>query len=117
MAFRYYSILSSINGLNLTNRELQIIAFIADRGTISSAVNKREFSEKYNSSPATINNMVSKLKKIGVLVKSEGKVKVNPSILLDFDKNLTIVIKVENNGQTNRNVSEGVYNEEDVSQN
>ena len=37
VAQKYYSILSAINNLNLTKREIELIAFTAVKGTISYA--------------------------------------------------------------------------------
>jgi hypothetical protein len=41
--------------------------------------------------------MISKLKKVKVLVKDGTKVKVNPLILLNFKDNIKLEIKVEHN--------------------
>jgi hypothetical protein len=41
--------------------------------------------------------MISKLKKVKVLVKDGTKVKVNPVILLNFKDNIKLEIKVEHN--------------------
>jgi hypothetical protein len=38
--------------------------------------------------------MISKLKKMGVLVKEASKVKVNPIIVLDFSKPVTLEINL-----------------------
>jgi hypothetical protein len=65
LAEKYYSLLSAINDLKLTQREIP-----------------------------TINNIISKLKKIGVLVKDGTKVKVNPVIILNFDKDIVLEIKL-----------------------
>ena len=43
---------------------------------------------------ATINNIVSKLKKQFIFLKNDGKIEVNPVIVLDFKKNLNLVIKL-----------------------
>jgi hypothetical protein len=83
-----------VNNLNLTEREIQLVAFTAIKGNISYANNRQEFCAKYNSSEATIYNIISKLKKIGVLVKDGNKVKVNPVISLDFESNLVLEIKL-----------------------
>jgi hypothetical protein len=87
-------LLSAVNNLGLTPREIQLIAFTAIKGNISYANIRAEFCEKYKSSPPTINNMISKLKKIGVFVKDGTKVKVNPIIVLNFDKDITLQINV-----------------------
>lgn len=95
-AITYYSLLSVWNNLKLTERKIQLIAYTAIRGTISSPSSKEEFSRLYKSSSATINNMISELKEIGILVKSGGKYKVNEKINLDFSKDLLIGFKLLN---------------------
>lgn len=94
LAEKYYSILSAINNLHLTPREIQLVAFTAIRGNISYANIRKEFCERYNSTSPTINNIISKLKKIHVLIKDGTKVKVNPTIILPFNENITLEIKL-----------------------
>jgi hypothetical protein len=94
LAEKYYSILSAINNLKLTQREIQLVAFTAIKGNISYANIRKEFCEKYNSTSPTINNIISKLKKIKVLVKDGTKTKVNPVIILDFNKDITLQISL-----------------------
>ena len=88
LAEKYYSILSAINNLHLTKREIELVAFTAVKGSISYANHRTEFCEKYNTTTATINNIVSKLKKQFIFLKNDGKIEVNPVIVLDFKKNL-----------------------------
>ena len=113
LAKKYYSILSAINNLHLTEREIQLISFTAIKGNITYANVREEFCKTYNSTSPTINNIISKLKKIGVFVKENGKVKVNPIIVIDFTKDITLEIKLLH-GKTINNVSEGVDHQEDV---
>lgn len=94
LAEKYYTILSAINNLHLTTREIQLIAFTAVKGNISYANNRKEFCEIYKTTSPTINNIISKLKKISVLVKDGSKVKVNNVILLDFNNDVTLEIKL-----------------------
>lgn len=94
VARRYYSILSAVNDLRLTEREIQLIAFTAIKGNISYSTNREEFCKLYNSSSPTINNIISKLKKIGVLVKDTSKIKVNPKILLNFENDIILETKI-----------------------
>lgn len=105
LAIKYYSILSAINNLNLTQREIQLVAFTAIKGNITYANVREEFCKTYNSTSPTINNIISKLKKIGIFIKENGKVKVNPVITIDFKKDLTLDIKLVH-GETSINVSE-----------
>lgn len=99
-AEKYYSILSAINNLHLTERELQLIAFTAIHGNMSYAYIREEFCAKYSTTNPTINNIISKLKKMKVLVKESGKIKVNPMIILDFEKEikLAITLNIKENG-------------------
>jgi hypothetical protein len=95
LAEKYYSILSDVNSLNLTTREIQLIAFTAVRGNISNANVREEFCTKHNTTNPTINNIISKLKKVGVFIKEKNMVKVNPSIVLDFNKDVLLAIKLQ----------------------
>jgi hypothetical protein len=112
LAEKYYSVLFTINNLHLTEREIQLIAFTAIKGNITYANVREEFCKTYNSTSPTINNIVSKLKKIGIFIKENGKVKVNPKICIDFHKDLMLNIKLIHEEAT-INVSEGVDHQED----
>jgi hypothetical protein len=99
LAQHYYSILSSLNDLGLTEREIQLIAFAAVRGSISYATVREEFCSKYNSSFPTINNIVSKLKKSKIFVKKGKYIVINPVIALDFTKPLILQITLNMYGK------------------
>lgn len=96
-AIRYYSILSSVNNIKLTEREIQLVAFIAVKGNMGYSSNRDEFINTYNSSSATINNMISKLRKTGILIKDNTKTKVNPKVLPDFTNDIILQIKLTGN--------------------
>ena len=115
LAQKYYSVLSAINNLGLTEREIQLISFTAIKGNITYANVREEFCKTYNSTSPSINNIISKLKKVGIFIKENGKVKVNPIIVIDFKNDLTLEIKLVH-GEANNNVSEGVDHQEDVHQ-
>jgi DNA-binding MarR family transcriptional regulator len=97
-AERYYSILSAINSLSLTQREIQLLAFTVVRGNMSYGNVKKEFCEKYNTTFPTISNIVSKLKRMKMIVKENGRIKVNPKISLNFNEDVTLMIKLLVNG-------------------
>ena len=94
LAERYYNILSSLNSLGLTNREVQLVAYTAIHGNISYPHLKEEFCVKHKTSVQTIYNMVAKLMKLKVMVKNNGNIKVNPVIALKFDDTITLEIKL-----------------------
>ena len=94
LAEKYYSILSAINNLKLTQREIQLIAFTAISGNMSYKHIREEFCKKHDTTSATINNIISKLKRMGVLVKDGSKIKVNPVILLNFSNDVMLEVKL-----------------------
>jgi len=112
LAEKYYSVLFTINNLHLTEREIQLIAFTAIKGNITYANVREEFCKTYNSTSPTINNIVSKLKRLGIFIKENGKVKVNPKIIIDFHKDLMLNIKLVHEEAT-INVNQGVDYQED----
>jgi DNA-binding MarR family transcriptional regulator len=99
LAEKYYSLLSAINDMKLTTREIQLIAYAAVRGNMSYANIRKDFCERYGTTNPSINNIVSRLKRIGILVKDASKVKVNPMILLNFENDVTLEVKLIH-GQT-----------------
>jgi len=94
VAEKYYAILSTLNGFELTERELQLMAFIAVEGSVSVSERRVKFCEDFKTTSATVNNMVSKLKKKQLLIKREGHIVVNPLITLDFKRDLQLEIKM-----------------------
>lgn len=112
LAEKYYSILFTINNLHLTEREIQLTAFTAIKGNITYANVREEFCKTYNSTSPTINNIISKLKKVGIFIKENGKVKINPKIAIDFKKDLILNIKLVHE-EASINVSEGVDHQKD----
>lgn len=103
IALKYYSIILKLNNIPIPNRELELLAFIAVRGTISSPSARDEFIKQFQSTPGTINNMISKLSKLGLIVKQNSKYRVRPSINIDFTNKkyiFNITIKLKGNDTT-----------------
>jgi len=94
LANKYYAFLSVMNNFQLTEREIQLVSFTSIKGNISNANVRTEFCSLYNTSGPTINNIISKLKKLSIFIKENGKVKVNPAIVIDFKKNVIINISL-----------------------
>lgn len=99
LAQRYYALLSTLNDLKLTEREVQLVAFTAIHGNISYDVNRKEFCKTFNTSPPTINNIISRLKKLNVFIKDSGKIKVNPLIIVPFDGDIKMEINLIHAGE------------------
>lgn len=94
LAEKYYSVFSAVNSFKLTQREIQLIAFTAIQGNMSYNNIREDFCKMYNTSSPTINNIISKLKKMNILVKDRGKIKVHPILLLNFNSDVTLEIKL-----------------------
>lgn len=92
-AQKYYQILSVLNDLYLSEGEIQLIAFAAIKGDITDSDIRKEFCERYDTTVATINNMVWRLKKKSVIIKKGKKLYVNPALTkLSFEESITLVI-------------------------
>lgn len=91
-AITYYRVISAINDLSLTERDIQLLAYTNRRGTISSITAKQEFVRLFDSSIPTVNNMISKLKRKKLLIKSDRKIIVNPRISFDFSQKLVVIL-------------------------
>jgi translation initiation factor IF-1 len=95
MAEKYYAMLSVVNNLSFTKRDVQLIAYTAINGNISYSTIREKFCTDYGTSLATINNLICKLKKKYVFVKDGDKVVVNPVINIDFKKSLKLEINLQ----------------------
>ncbi len=95
LAEKYYSFLSVLNNLGLAPREIQLVAFTAVKGNMTYGNVRIEFCEKYETTIATVGNMICKLRKMKILIKEKGMVKVNPQIVLDFSNNVVLQIKLD----------------------
>ena len=93
LAEKYYSLLSAFNSLGMTEREIQFIASVAVNGKVTQEM-KKEFCKMYNTSEATIGNIISKMKKKKIIIKKENDTKINPVISPDFNKNIIMEIKL-----------------------
>ena len=97
IAVAYFSLLSSLNNLSLTERELQLLAFTAVKGNMSLGNVKTEFCEKFSTTFPTISNIVYKLKKIGLLIKEDGRIKTNKQFPSNFKDGITLTIILQIN--------------------
>jgi hypothetical protein len=87
-AIKYYSILCAVKEIKLSRRQLELLSFIAVKGTISSPAVRKEFVDTFNSSLASLENLKGKLVRKGWLVEVDRKYRVNPGFLIDFSKDI-----------------------------
>lgn len=95
-AKRYYTIVLGLNDIHVTKSEMNLIAFSAVNGTISTPPIKQHFCEQFDIPPGSIYNMICKLRKLGILSKDkDNKIRVNPVIRPDFSKpEMVLIIKI-----------------------
>lgn len=93
-AIKYYSILSLLNNLSLTRKQVELLAFTSVRGTITSPSARQEFVQTFQSSLASLENTKNKLKRGGWLVEIDKKYRVNPRVNLDFSKDIVLQINL-----------------------
>ena len=101
VAKKYYTIVFGLNDIHLTKHELNLVAFSAVNGTISTPPIKEQFCKEFNISSASIYNIIGKLKKLDILIKDkDNKIRVNPIILPNFGlhSNIVLVIKMLKDG-------------------
>lgn len=109
IAVKYYTILSVLGDMHLTPRELQLLAFTATRGSISSGGAKKQFIELFGTSKNTIENLKGSLKDKGLIVKDDDdNYRVASHLRRNF-KNLACLrldiqlVKKEESGSTEGN--------------
>ena len=93
-AIKYYSILCAVKGIKLSRRQLELLSFIAVKGTISSPAVRKEFVDTFKSSLASLENLKGKLVRKGWLVEVDRKYRVNPRLLIDFSKDIILQINL-----------------------
>ena len=80
LARRYFNVVAVINGLALTKRDVDLLSFVAEHGNISEKGNRKEFCVTGKTTMGGINNVVSKLKRMGMIVKVGGSYPVGPGV-------------------------------------
>lgn len=82
----FLSMIMVFNGIRVSKRELEFLAYMMLRDGIVT-VGKKMYSEQYGVSKNQVDNMICFLKKKKVLVKIGGKVQIHPKIVLPFKDN------------------------------
>ena len=96
----YYEIISALNQLELKGLELNLLAFMSVKGSISNTNNKEVFCTTFSSSKSSVNNTIHKLTKRNLLKKVDGKIKIIAPIALNFKD--SVVIKITLDAETRK---------------
>jgi len=91
----YFRVVSAINDLQLTDRDISLLSFVANKGNISDKSLRMEFCVENNTTPDSINNIVSKLKRIGILIKQERVIGLSPIFRFDYSKDIQLQIDLK----------------------
>lgn len=84
IAETYFRLVAAYNKLPLSEGDINFLSHVAiNNGNVSGS--KRSFVEKYGSTMSAVDNMISKLKKMWLLTKTDTTVHINPKLLLDFN--------------------------------
>lgn len=82
----YYTFITQINKIDITSKEMDLLCYCAINGTISTPPVRDAFIKEYNTPKGSVYNMVAKLQKLRLMVKINGKIRVNPALQIDFNK-------------------------------
>lgn len=93
-ARKYYSALFALNNIKIPEMQLNMLSFIAARGTISSGGAKAQFCQMFSTTKASIGNVIFKLTKKGYLVKVNNRTKVVDGLQLDFSREILLSVKI-----------------------
>lgn len=91
VAQKYLGTLLLLNDIPITGRQLEVLSFIAIRGTILTMAARRDCTNMFNISRASLNNTIYDLRKKGLIVKG-SKVKLHPALQLDFTQDIALNI-------------------------
>lgn len=94
-ASTYFSVMLALNNIKVSKRAIRLLSYIAVNRTLSSE-QRKAFVKQENSTTATIDNLVSELKKIPLIVDNQGNIELNKTIFLDFTQPVTVSIILEN---------------------
>lgn len=94
LAIRYFTIIAAITNTHLTPKQIELLAWTAVKGTISSGGSVSEFVAHFKSSKGTLENLKHSLVKKGFIIKTDGKYRVVPSLSLNFSSRVILQINL-----------------------
>ena len=82
----YYTFITQINKIDITPKEMDFLCYCAINGTISTPPVRDAFIKEYSTPKGSVYNMAAKLQRLRLMVKVNGKIRVNPALQIDFNK-------------------------------
>ena len=94
VGIKYFALICVLNDIPITLRELQLLSFIATKGSISSKRYKQEFMSMFSTTFSYTNALVTLLTKKHLVVKKDGKKILAPQFLKDFSKDIFLQLNI-----------------------
>lgn len=82
----YYSLIVQLNNISITPTEMNLLCYCAVNGTISTPPVRDAFIQEFKVPKGSVYNIVSKLQRLKLMIKIQGKIRVNPALQIDFSK-------------------------------
>jgi hypothetical protein len=103
LAKAYYSILFILNDIKVTKTELNLIAYCAVNGTISTPPIREEFMREFDVPNGSLNNMIARLQQddVRIFVKENKKIRIHPAIRMNFKDDILLQLYLRNNESEN----------------
>ena len=90
----YFSLMSVVNHLALTSREIGLISYMAVNGSVLTKEVRDTFCQEHNSTVATVNNITCRLKKLHLLEKENNKLRITPVLSVNFGMNVSLNVRM-----------------------
>lgn len=74
---RYYIVLMALNDIQISKQQMELLVFTAVEGKLDTD-GRKKFASLNSTSPGTVDNCVSALKKTELLVEVDGHLQPNP---------------------------------------
>lgn len=103
LAEKIVSIVLLLSNIKLPQKELELLSFLSYHGSISTDEQRQEFYDRYNTTYNTYTNLVSALKKKGLINKINDEIKSVLNLPIK-GTTLNVLLNVQ---RTNQESSEG----------
>jgi len=94
LAIKWYSIISTLNNFKWAPLEIKLLAYTAIKGDISSGGKRVAFCQLYNISKNSLGNVIWKLTKKFYLLRVDGKIKVHPDLMMNFENDIVLQLNL-----------------------
>lgn len=94
IAVKYFTVVSTLYSLPITQKEILFLSYLTVKGGVFNTVIRNSFIQEHGISSAAIYNIISKLKKYKVLMKTDKQISVHPNLKPDFSLTNSIALDI-----------------------